>query len=55
MMGNANVKNEAPWYFEVHAGALMSYGPTMLEDHAGAARYVDLLLKGAKISDLPIQ
>jgi putative tryptophan/tyrosine transport system substrate-binding protein len=44
-----------PWYFEVRAGALMSYGPTMLEDHAGAARYVDQLLKGAKIMDLPIQ
>jgi len=44
-----------PWYFEVRAGALMSYGPTMFENHAGAARYVDLLLKGAKISDLPIQ
>jgi putative tryptophan/tyrosine transport system substrate-binding protein len=44
-----------PWYFEVRAGALMSYGPTMLENYAGAARYVDLLLKGAKISDLPIQ
>jgi len=44
-----------PWYFEVRAGALMSYGPTTLENHAGAAKYVDLLLKGAKISDLPIQ
>jgi putative tryptophan/tyrosine transport system substrate-binding protein len=44
-----------PWYFEVRAGALMSYGPTMLENYVGAARYVDLLLKGAKISDLPIQ
>jgi putative ABC transport system substrate-binding protein len=44
-----------PWYFEVRAGALMSYGPTMLENHAGAARYVDRLLKGAKISELPIE
>ena len=44
-----------PWYFEVRAGALMSYGPTTLENYAGAAKYVDLLLKGAKISDLPIQ
>jgi hypothetical protein len=44
-----------PSYFEVRAGALMSYGPTMLENYVGAARYVDLLLKGAKISDLPIQ
>src|SRR5215510_1075570 len=44
-----------PWYFEVRAGALMSYGPTILENHAGAARYVDRLLKGAKISELPIE
>src|SRR5262245_38766246 len=44
-----------PWYFEVRAGALISYGPTTLENHAGAARYVDRLLKGAKISDLPIE
>jgi putative ABC transport system substrate-binding protein len=44
-----------PWYFEVRAGALMSYGPTVLENHAGAARYVDRLLKGAKVSELPIE
>jgi putative ABC transport system substrate-binding protein len=44
-----------PWYFEVRAGALMSYGPAVLENHAGAARYVDRLLKGAKVSELPIE
>jgi putative tryptophan/tyrosine transport system substrate-binding protein len=44
-----------PWYFEARAGALMSYGPTVLENHAGAARYVDRLLKGAKVSELPIE
>jgi putative ABC transport system substrate-binding protein len=43
------------WHFEVRNGALMSYGPTVLENHAGAARYVDRLLKGAKISQLPIE
>jgi putative ABC transport system substrate-binding protein len=44
-----------PWSYEAHAGALMSYGPTSLENHAGAARYVDRLLKGAKVSELPFQ
>jgi putative ABC transport system substrate-binding protein len=44
-----------PWTFAVTAGALMSYGPTSLENNAGAARYVDRLLKGANVADLPFQ
>ncbi len=44
-----------PWPFEIRAGALMSYGPNSLENHAGAARYVDRVLKGAKISELPFE
>jgi putative tryptophan/tyrosine transport system substrate-binding protein len=44
-----------PWPFEVDAGALMSYGPKALENHAGAARYIDRILKGAKISELPFE
>jgi putative ABC transport system substrate-binding protein len=44
-----------PWFFEVNAGALMSYGPKALENHAGAARYIDRILKGAKISELPFE
>ena len=44
-----------PWSFEVRAGALMSYGPAGLENLAGAARYIDRLLKGAAISDLPFE
>jgi len=44
-----------PWSFEVRAGALMSYGPAALENHSGAARYIDRLLKGAAISDLPFE
>jgi putative tryptophan/tyrosine transport system substrate-binding protein len=44
-----------PWSFEVRAGALMSYGPASLENLAGAARYIDRLVKGAAISDLPFE
>jgi putative ABC transport system substrate-binding protein len=44
-----------PWSSEARAGALMSYGPAVLENHAGAARYVDRILKGAKVSQLPIE
>jgi putative ABC transport system substrate-binding protein len=44
-----------PWSFEVQAGALMSYGPAAVENHAGAAKYVDRILKGAKISELPFE
>jgi putative ABC transport system substrate-binding protein len=44
-----------PWSFEVRAGALRSYGPAGLENIAGAARYIDRLLKGATVSDLPFE
>ena len=50
-----NLPSIHPWSFEVRAGALMSYGPAGLENHAGAARYIDRLLKGATISDLPFE
>jgi putative ABC transport system substrate-binding protein len=42
-----------PWLFEVRAGALMSYGPTVMENDAGAAKYVDRLINGAKVAELP--
>ena len=44
-----------PWSFEVRGGALMSYGPVSLENNVGAARYVDRLLKGAKVTELPFE
>ena len=44
-----------PWSFAAQAGALMSYGPPAVENPAGAARYVDRILKGAKISELPFE
>ena len=41
------------WAFEVHNGALMSYGPPSIENNSGAASYVDRILRGAKIAELP--
>ena len=29
------------WYFEVREGALMSYGPAVVENQAGSAKYID--------------
>jgi putative ABC transport system substrate-binding protein len=41
--------------FEVRDGALMSYGSGVGEDYERAAVYVDRILKGAKIAELPFQ
>jgi putative tryptophan/tyrosine transport system substrate-binding protein len=37
------------------AGGLMSYGSNALDAYRGAASYVDRLLRGAKVSELPVQ
>ena len=33
----------------------MSYGPNLVDQHRRAATYVDRLLRGAKVSELPVQ
>jgi putative ABC transport system substrate-binding protein len=37
------------------AGALITYGTDVLDRYRRAATYVDRLLRGAKVSDLPVQ
>jgi len=44
-----------PWSFSVREGALMSYGPAVVENNTGAANYVARILMGAKVAELPIQ
>jgi putative ABC transport system substrate-binding protein len=47
----AAVYNDREW---VVAGGLMSIGPGHLEGYRGAAKYVDLILRGANPGDLPV-
>jgi putative tryptophan/tyrosine transport system substrate-binding protein len=37
------------------AGTLLSYGANAVDHYRGAASYIDRLLRGAKVSDLPVQ
>lgn len=43
------------WPFEVRNGALISYGPATVENYPRTAIYVDRLLRGAKIAELPFE
>src|SRR5262249_28223850 len=37
------------------AGGLISYSADIFDQHRGAASYVDRILRGAKVADLPVQ
>jgi putative ABC transport system substrate-binding protein len=43
------------WPVEARNGALMSYGPAEIENNARVAVYVDRILKGARVADLPFE
>jgi putative ABC transport system substrate-binding protein len=43
------------WPIEVRNGALISYGPSMIENHSRAANYLNRILKGAKVAELPFE
>ena len=41
--------------FYVAAGGLMSFGAPIVDSYRSAATYLDRILRGAKVSDLPVQ
>ena len=44
-----------PYRFFVDNGGLISYGVDNVDQYRRVASYVDLILKGAKPSELPVQ
>ena len=44
-----------PWPFEVRNGALISYGPAIVENYSRAAAYVDRILRGISVGELPFE
>jgi putative ABC transport system substrate-binding protein len=45
-------------YFERHfvtVGGLISYGPDLIDQYRRSAAYVDRILRGEKLADLPVQ
>lgn len=50
-----NLPGMHTWPVEVRQGALISYGPAAVENMPRAAIYVDRILKGAKVAELPFE
>ena len=50
-----NLPSIHTWPIEVRNGALISYGPPTVENNPRAANYVDRILKGAKVAELPFE
>jgi putative ABC transport system substrate-binding protein len=44
-----------PWPFEVRNGALISNGPAIVENYSRTALYVDRILRGISIGELPFE
>jgi ABC-type uncharacterized transport system substrate-binding protein len=58
-LAELTLKHRLPAIYEdkhyVHAGGLISYGPSFIDLYHRAASYVDRILRGAKPGDLPIE
>jgi putative ABC transport system substrate-binding protein len=50
-----NLPGMHTWPVEARLGALISYGPATVENIPRAAVYVDRILKGAKVAELPFE